>query len=126
MVEVLTVAWQEMPADGEAKLTTRSARGGRRRGAICSVRHGLVEETTCIQVSCSCDARRRCALGFCEGEIPRARTFGGVRQVTCPNPALHEEHQEVDLHPFIQQIRAIGRSVDTTEERKIRYRINAA
>ena len=126
MVEVLTVARQDMPADGEARLTTRAAREGRRRRAICSVCHGLVEETNCVQVSCSCDAHRRCALGFCEDAIPRARTFGGVHLVTCPNPALHEEHQEVDLHPLLQQIRALGRSVDTTEEHEIRARVTAA
>ena len=34
MVEVSTVARQDMPADGEARLTTRAARGGRRRRAI--------------------------------------------------------------------------------------------
>ena len=126
MVEVLTVARQKMPADGEARLTTRAAREGRTRRAICSVCHGLVEETNCVQVSCSCDAHRCCALGFCEDAIARARTFGGVHLVACPNPALHEEHQEVDLHPLLQQIRALGRSVNTTEEHKIRARVTAA
>ena len=77
-------------------------------------------------MSCSCDVHRRCALGFCEDAIPRARTFGGAHLVTCPNPALHEEHQEVDLHPRLQQIRALGRSVNTTEEREIRDRVTAA
>ena len=125
MVEVLTVARQEIPADGEARLTARAARGGRRRRAICSVRHGLVEETNCVQVSCSCDAHRRCALGFCEA-IPRAGTFGEVHLVMCPNPALHQEHQEVDLHPLLQQIRALCRSVNTTEEHEIRARVTAA
>ena len=126
MVEVLAVARQEVPADGEARLTTRATRGGRRRRAICSVCHGLVEETSCVQVSCSCDVHRRCALGFCEDAIPRARTFGGVHLVTCPNPALHEEHQEVVLHPLLQQSRALGRSVNKTEEHKIRARVTAA
>ena len=46
---------------------------------------------------------------------PRAMAFGGVYQVTCPNPALHEEHQEVDLHHLSQQVRALGGAVDTTE-----------
>ena len=57
-VEVLMVARQEMPADGEARLTTRATRGDRRRRAICSVCDGLVEETNCVQVSCSCDVPR--------------------------------------------------------------------
>ena len=77
-------------------------------------------------VSCSCDVHRRCALGFCEDAIPRARTFVGVHLVTCPNPALHEEHQEVDLHPLLQQVRALGRSVNTTEEHELRARVIAA
>ena len=122
----MTVARQEMPADGKARLTTRATRGGRRRRAICSVCHGLVEETNSVQVSCSCDVHRRRVLGFCEDAIPRARTFGGVHLVTCPNPALHAGHQEVDLHPLLQQIRALGRSVNTTEEHEIRARVTAA
>ena len=93
MVEVSTVARQEMPADGEARLLARATRGNRRQRAICSVCHGLVEETICVQVFCLCDVHHRCALGFCEGAIPRARTFGGVHLVTYPSPALHEEHQ---------------------------------
>ena len=126
MVEVLTVAWQEMSADGEARLTTRSTTGDRRRRAICSVCHCLVEEPTCAQVPCSCDVHRRCALGFREDAISRARTLGGVHLVTCPNQALDEELEEVDLHPLLQQIRALGRSVDTTEEYEIRHRVTAA
>ena len=126
MVEVLTVPWQEMPADGDARLTTRATTGGRRRRAICSVCHGLVEETNCVQVSCSCDVHRRCALGFCEDAILRDGTFRGVHLVTCPNPALHEEHEEVDLYPLLQQTRALGRSVDTTEEHEIKARVTAA
>ena len=126
MLEVMTVAWQEMPAGGEARLTTRFTRGDRRRRTICSVCHGLVEETTRVQVSCSCDVHSRCALGFCEDAISRARSFGGVHLVTCPNPALHEEHQEADLHPLRQQIRALGRSVDTTEKHEIRRWVTAA
>ena len=51
MVGVLTVARQEMPADEEARLTTRATREGMRRRAICSVCHGLVEETNCVQMS---------------------------------------------------------------------------
>ena len=125
-MKVLTVARQEMPANEEARLTTRSTREGRRRRAIRSVCHGLVEKNSCVQVSCSCDVHRRCALGFCEDAIPRARTFGGVHQVICPNPALREEHQEVDLHPLLQQMRDLGRSVDTTEECEIRERVTAA
>ena len=47
------------------------------RRAICSVCHGLVEETNCVQVFCSCDVHRRWDLGFCEDSTPRASTFGG-------------------------------------------------
>ena len=77
-------------------------------------------------MSYSSDIHRRCALGFCEDAIPRARTFGGVHLISRPNPVLHEEHQEVDLHPLLQQSRALGRSVNTTEEREIRDRATAA
>ena len=44
---------------------------------------------------CCCDVHRRCALGFVEDAILRARAneAGTVtHQVTCPNPALHEVH----------------------------------
>ena len=79
-----------------------------------------------MQVPCSCDMHHRCALAFCEGVIPRAKFVGGARQVTCPDPALHEVHQEVGLCPLLQQARTIGRSVDTPDERVIRNRVTAA
>ena len=41
-------------------------------------------------------------------------------------PAHDKEHQEVDLHPLLQQIRTLGWSVNTTEEREIRDRVTAA
>ena len=50
MVEVLTVEQQDMLADGQAR-ETRFTRGDRRRRTIRSICHGLVEETTCVQVS---------------------------------------------------------------------------
>ena len=78
-----------------------------------------------VQVPCLYDAHRRRPLGFCEDAIPRTRFVGGARQVTCPNPALHEVHQEVDLHPLLHA-RTIGRSVDTPDERAIRIRVTAA
>ena len=122
MMGVLTVAWQEMPANGEARLTTRATRGGRRQRTICSVCHGLVGETNCVQVSCACDVHQRCALGFCEDAIPRAKTFGGVHLVTCPNPALHEAHQEVDLHPLYTTEGYDIRARVTTDEQRLRRR----
>ena len=82
---------------------------------ICSICHGLVEEDAFIQVPCSCDVHRRCALGFAEDAIPRARVSGAstlTYQVTCPNPALHEAYREVDLHSLLQQIRGVGRTTD--------------
>ena len=79
-----------------------------------------------MHVPCSFDVQRRCALGFCEDTIPRARFVGGARHVTRPNPILHEVHQEVDLHPLLQQVRTIGRSVATSDERAIRNRVTAA
>ena len=39
---------------------------------------------------------------------------------------LHEVRQEVDLHPILQQIRAIGRTADTPDDRAIRNRVTAA
>ena len=61
-----------------------------------------------MHVPCSFDVQRRCALGFCEDTIPRARFVGGARHVTRPNPILHEVHQEVDLHPLLQQKSALS------------------
>ena len=78
-------ARQDRPADEEARPTTTSTRRTRRRRAICSIFHGLVEEATWVQVSCSCGVHLR--LGFCEDALLRARTFGEAHQVTCPNPA---------------------------------------
>ena len=78
MVEALTTAQQDLPANGGAKAPTGTTRGQRRRRVICSICHGLVEATVCVQVSYSCEVHRRCALGFCEDAIPRARISGGV------------------------------------------------
>ena len=89
---------------------------------ICSICHGLVEERAFVQITCSCEAHRRCAHGFVEDAIPRAR-ISGVRtvtyQVTCPDPALHEVHQEVGLQPLLQQHQSLGGPTDTAEERAI-------
>ena len=82
-----------------------------------------------MQVPYSCDVHRRGALGFVEHAIPRARANEArtiTHQVTCPNPALHEVHQDVDLHGLLQQIRGIGRSADTAEETAIGARVTAA
>ena len=76
-----------------------------------------------MQVSCSCDVHRRCPLDFCKDPIPRVRFVGGARQVTCPNPALHEVQQEVDLHLLLQQVLTLGRSAD---ERTITSRVAVA
>ena len=88
--ETLAVAGHEMPAEGGRGVSTRTTRreGGER--FTCSIGHRLVEETDREQVPCTCDVHHRCAIGFCEDAIPRARFVGGARQVTCPNPALHE------------------------------------
>ena len=115
-----------MPAEGGGGAPRRTERSERGRRAICSNCHGLIEETANVQVSCSCGVHRRCALGSCEDVNPRAKYVGGASQVTCPNPGLHEEHHEVDIYPLLHQIRALGRSVDTTEERIIRERVTAA
>ena len=96
---------------------------------ICNACHGLVEDKGFLQISCSCEVHRRCTLGFVEDAILRAR-INGVRtityQVTCPNPALHEVHQEVDLHPLLQQIQDLGGPADTAEERAIDARVAVA
>ena len=126
ILEALSVAWHEMPSEGGGGAPTRTTRSERGRRAKCSIFQGLIEEIAHVQVSCSCDVHRRCALGFCDDVIPRARYVGGASQVTCLNPALHEEHHEVDIHPLLQQIRALGRSADRTEERVIRERATAA
>ena len=77
-------------------------------------------------MSFSCDVHRRCALGFGEDAIPRARFVDGARQVTCPNPALHDIQQEVDLHTLLQQVLTLGTSADTPDERAIRSRVAVA
>ena len=61
---------------------------------------------------------------MCGDAIPRARYAGGADQVTCPNPALDEEQHHVALHALLQQLRAPGRSADTTED--IEKRMSAA
>ena len=123
MLEALSIALHEMPAEGGRGAPTRTTRSERGRRAICSICHGLIEETAIYK--CPCDIHRRCAVGFCEDVIPRARYVGRASQVTCPSPALHEEHHEVDIHPLLEQIHALGRSADTTEERAIRERETA-
>ena len=96
---------------------------------IFSVWLGLVEEEAFVQVPCSCDVHRRCALGFVEDAMPRARVSVAstlTYQVTCLNPAPHEVHREVDLQSLLQQIRGVGRSAGTAEARAIRARVTAA
>ena len=81
--------------------------------------HGLVEETAFVHVSCSCDVHRICIRGFVEDATPRGRAYGAdtiTHQVTCPSPALHAVHQEVELQPLLQQIRGLGRSTDRRRE----------
>ena len=117
--ETLAVARYEMPAEGGMGVSTRTTRGERGERFICSICHGLVEETDRVQVSRSSDVHRRCALGFCEDAIPRARFVGG------PNPALREV-QEVDFQPLLQQVLILGRSADTPDERAIRSSVTAA
>lgn len=75
------------------------------------------------------DVHRRCALVFVENAIPRARhnrTNGTSYRETCPNLALHELQQDVDLHRLLEDIRGLGRSADTAEERAVRDRVTAA
>ena len=128
MVEAMSVARRAMPVWERGGSSTRAARNGRGGRVICSICHGLVEEDAFLQVPCSCDVHPRCALGFVD-TIPRARINGAstlTYQVTCPNPTLHEIHREVDLQSLLQQIRGVGRSADTAEERAIRARVTAA
>lgn len=92
------------------------------------MQRGLVEETTFVQVSCSCDGHRRYSLSFVEDAMPRAgfngaRTF--TRQVMCPNSPLHAVHQEVDLHPILSSVFSADQT-DTVEERDIDGRVAAA
>ena len=78
MLEALSVALHEMPAEGGRGAPTRTTRSERGRRAICSICHELIEETAHVQVFCLCDIHRRCALGFCEEVIPRTRYVGGA------------------------------------------------
>ena len=129
MADAMMVARRAMPARGRGGSSTRAARNERDRRVICSIRHGLVGEDAFVHVPCSCDVHRGCALGFVEHAISRPRVNGAstlTYQVTCPNPTLHEIHREVDLQSLLQQIRGVGRSADTAEERAIRARVTAA
>ena len=128
MKKAVAVERRETPTRGGGGPSTRATwneRGGRVTGSIC---HGLVEETAHVQVPCSCDVHRRCALGFVEDAVPRARANGArtiTHYVTRPNPALHAVHQEVDLRLLLQQIPGLGKSADTTEEKAIGARVTA-
>ena len=44
----------------------------------------------------------------------------------CPILALYAMHQELDLHPLLQQIRGLGGSADMVRERAIDDRVTAA
>lgn len=79
---------------------------------ICSNRHGLGEETACVQVSFSCGVHRRCALGFGEDTIPRARSVGGVRQVTCSDLPYTRGASRSGYTPTVLYV--LARSVNTT------------
>lgn len=81
-----------------------------------------------MQVSCSCDVGRRCALGFCEDAILRARFVGRARQVTqhAPEPCSTRGSKRGGPTPLLQQVDTIGRSVNTQGERAIVSRVNAA
>ena len=128
MAEAMAVARRAMPAGGRGGSSTRAARNGKGGRVIYSICHGLVEKDVFVQVPCPCDVHRRCALGFVEDAIPRARVTGATTltsQVTCPNPSVYEVHREVGLKSLLQQIRGGGRSADTAE-RAIRARITAA
>ena len=126
MADALAIARKEVPAEGGGGASTRTARGERAEQLICSMCQGLIEETDHVQVPHWSDVHRRCALGFREDAIPRVRFVGGARHVTCPSPARHEVHQEVDLHPLLQQVRPIERSADTPDKLAIRNKVTAA
>ena len=49
-----------------------------------------------------------------------------AHEVTRPNPTLHAVYQTVDLRPLLSQIRGLGRSADTPEERAIGATVTAA
>lgn len=76
---------------------------------ICSIFHRSVEETAfCFCASIMLilyDVHCRRALASIEDVIPRVKASRArtcTHKVTCPNPALHTVHQEVDLHPRLQ------------------------
>lgn len=82
-----------------------------------------------MRVSCSYDVHRRCALVFTEDATPRAMANGAhtlAHQATCPNPGLHAVHQEVVLHTRLEQIRGLGGSVHTAQERATDVRVPVA
>ena len=105
MTEATAVARRKMPTGGGGGSSTRATRAGRGGRVICSICHGLVGERAFVLISCSCEVHRRCALGFVEDAISRAR-INGVRtvtyQVTCPNPVLHQVRSHIRSHARIQ------------------------
>ena len=66
----MVVTRREWPTRGGGESSTRATRNEREGRVICSIFHGFVEETAHVQVSCSCDGHRRCALGFAEDAVP--------------------------------------------------------
>ena len=52
-------------------------RGDRGQRLICSIYHGLIEETDHVQVPCSCDVHGRCALGVARTQSPEPASSAG-------------------------------------------------
>lgn len=75
-----------------------------------------------MHVSCSCDLHHHCDIGYVEDAFPRAR-LNGSRWVACPNQIWHDGGQGVDVRPFLQQVRSLGRSTSATDESAMRDRI---
>lgn len=111
---------------GPSPKVTRHGGRGRVTRSVC---RGLVREAALCVYHDLCNVHRRCALGFVENAIRRARSNGTrtlVRHATRSNPSLYAVHHGVDLHPLVHNIRGLVISTDTMEGRDIRDRVHAA
>lgn len=53
-------------------------------------------------------------------------TRGGIRWVTCPNPALHSKRHEILLLSLLEHFRGIGQPMSRADQDALRGRIATA
>lgn len=111
-----------MPVDADGDLSIRRANGrSRANRMMCRICHELMEAADFIHVTYSCCIHLSCAMGFLEDNA----THGGVRRVTCPNPALHWERREILLFSLLEHFRGIAQLVSEADQDTLWDRIAA-